>query len=452
MPGFDNENTEDNVCPTLQGSNKFDIWKNLLDLALGDGVYSNWERSAVTTPADDVPDIELPSHTTDDVSDYWRIDYLQSKLLADARLYWWLNRDQILEDLPNRAAPGDADAVTPELVEKLTHMGDKTFGDPRNAGIHNDPVARLLSNKTYTCSTGNPTRVISVEEDIEMTTDSGTQTLRPGIACEFGSPFPDGTFDDLPICGPNDILCKGQEPTPNPHYQCFRKCNCDAWPPPYQDVFEGEGVKYFRKWNGFRFTVGDSRTSSQINNIRNGDYRVCSTNDYFGETVPRPKDFCDDSGCNGCTPQCNCNLVCSMAQAGGRYANCFADEYDGGISSNIEVAEFCVDDGQCSSIQYCDTTNKACVTDPCFLRFGGGASQEKCLDPTFVESVLAACDGGAHQDVPTCDSECCAKVLSDYMQTCKCAALSHRNTFGTLLELDQHVCSGLTGTRPTCGH
>lgn len=50
------------------------------------------------------------------------------------------------------------------------------------------------------------------------------------------------------------------------------------------------------------------------------------------------------------------------------------------------------------------------------------------------------------------DSQCCAKVLSDYMQTCKCAALSHRNTFGKLLELDQHVCSGLTGRRPTCGH
>jgi len=41
-------------------------------------------------------------------------------------------------------------------------------------------------------------------------------------------------------------------------------------------------------------------------------------------------------------------------------------------------------------------------------------------------------------------------VLADYLGTCKCEAINHKNNFTRILELDDHICGGNFGPRPSC--
>ncbi len=128
MPGFSSEDAVDNVCPTLTGkTNKYEVFVDLLNRALPTNSFEDWRSVAEGSDVSDpTPILTLPSHTRDDISGSWRIDFKKSKLLADARFYWWVNHQQILDD--SSFALSDQ-----SLIDKFEDMAKKTFGDPTNA-------------------------------------------------------------------------------------------------------------------------------------------------------------------------------------------------------------------------------------------------------------------------------------------------------------------------------
>lgn len=454
MPGFSLEDAVDNVCPTLTAKpNKYEVFVDLLNRALPPNSFEDWRSVAEDSDVSDpTPTLTLPSHTTDDVSGSWKIDFKLSKVLADARFYWWVNHQQILDD--SSFALSDP--------SKFEDMVKRTFGDPTTARyvsssdpVPSDPVARLLGNKTYTCDTDNPTRILTVDQDVSMDTEFGTQTLNAGEACEFGSHFPDGTFQSrdagrqVAHCGPDDIWCSTFFNTTT-RDSCLRTCNCNAWPNPYQNVFGHVNRNRFYTGqappNDFRVKL----SGSGLNYKNDGAYRVCSSNDYDAGGIPVDK--CDPQGCTGCA-NCNCNVTCAMAQAAARYTNCLPQYPE--VHSDVEIPQFCTERGdpRCPRGYTCDTNKLKCIDNPCFDFFGGRTTPDKCNDPEHVQQVLSACGSGALENPPRCDTRanpCCNMVLADYLGTCKCEAINHKNNFTRILELDDHICGGNFGPRPSC--
>tara|TARA_B100000902_G_scaffold393273_1_gene447187 strand:- start:937 stop:1818 length:882 start_codon:yes stop_codon:yes gene_type:complete len=193
--------------------------------------------------------------------------------------------------------------------------------------------------------------------------------LDVGVPCEYGSKFPDDTFDmrhGTGSCGPQDVYCTGIY-GPESRSNCLRACNCDAWPNPYPEIFPNVDHQRIENKNGPPSVLVNSPPyviHGGLNRRNDSSYRVCSTNDFSSnDSVSVPV----DSETSNCLSGCNCNYTCAMAQAGARYSQCFPDKYSPAIIKH-EWPEYCTDcgDNRCDSSkgEYCDVNQLSCITIP----------------------------------------------------------------------------------------
>jgi len=353
--GF-SEDTADNICSLIDASSTketpaLDTWKNLCDQA-GIGLRT-WITQAQAPGVSSTPPLSLPQTNLG--------DYLQSKKIADARLYWLINKQDILNEIKEGGEfnPNFVNTFFPNMA--LSNFGELSDGAEYDAKLVKDKVGQLLKNKVYTCNSSNRTRSVSMNRQINLQKQGHNLPLRVGVPCEYGSEFPDDTFDmryGTGSCGPQDVYCTGIY-GPRTRSNCLRSCNCDAWPNPYPEIFPYVDHQRIENKNGPPHVVVNN---PGLNRRNDGSYKVCSSNDFDGG-VPV------DSETHDCLSGCNCNYTCAMAQAGARYSQCFPHKYSPALVKH-EWPEYCTKKNECGGNrcdsdknEYCNLNQLSCLTD-----------------------------------------------------------------------------------------